>query len=382
MPSFCAGPASSSRIATSARSRCWVNPATSAQPDDGRHGPRVDDARRSAAARIPACCKEGSDNKYAQYFPLATASAPGAATTTRRPKEFTLIDTCFGTHHLQFAEDADNTLVLQRRRRWPIGWINTKLYDQTERRAGLAGLVSDGPRHQRRRQDHQAVERAGERGAGGREDRATAGGRLDPKLDTRVPSARRTASSSTRSTTRSGASTDESTRASSSVSTRGSNPPRDAASPSATRLPQGARLPAARHRRRSQRRDLDGARRRAASMASFDRRKCKVLNGPATTTGGTAGRLDASIRCRVRRSRARRSAPTSTITTGSISSTRSASARTCRSPTARTPIRCSCSCRRRRSGSMLRVPYPDGLPHPRAGRPDRRSEAGWKGRGI
>ena len=25
-------------------------------------------------------------------------------------KKFTLIDTCFGTHHLQFAEDENNTL--------------------------------------------------------------------------------------------------------------------------------------------------------------------------------------------------------------------------------------------------------------------------------
>ena len=29
-----------------------------------------------------------------------------------KTKQFTMIDTCFGTHHLNFAEDADNTLWL------------------------------------------------------------------------------------------------------------------------------------------------------------------------------------------------------------------------------------------------------------------------------
>ena len=29
-----------------------------------------------------------------------------------KTKKFTMIDTCFGTHHLNFAEDADNTLWL------------------------------------------------------------------------------------------------------------------------------------------------------------------------------------------------------------------------------------------------------------------------------
>ena len=40
------------------------------------------------------------------------------------------ISTCFGTHHLMFAEDANNTL-------WTsgggqvIGWLNTKMFDET-----------------------------------------------------------------------------------------------------------------------------------------------------------------------------------------------------------------------------------------------------------
>ena len=50
------------------------------------------------------------------------------------------IDTCFATHHLQFGYDADNTLWLERR---PaprcVGWINTKMYDETGDEAKAQG---------------------------------------------------------------------------------------------------------------------------------------------------------------------------------------------------------------------------------------------------
>ncbi len=50
--------------------------------------------------------------------------------TTRKTGEYTPIPTCFGTHHLQFAEDENHTL-------WTsgggpvVGWLNTKMYDET-----------------------------------------------------------------------------------------------------------------------------------------------------------------------------------------------------------------------------------------------------------
>src|ERR671929_1324994 len=55
------------------------------------------------------------------------------------------IDTCFGTHHLMFAEDANNTL-------WTsgggsvVGWLNTKMFDETgdeEKSQGWTALVLD-----------------------------------------------------------------------------------------------------------------------------------------------------------------------------------------------------------------------------------------------
>jgi hypothetical protein len=51
-----------------------------------------------------------------------------------KTKQFSFIDTCFGTHHLNFAEDADNTLWLSNNSQGNlavVGWINTRMYWET-----------------------------------------------------------------------------------------------------------------------------------------------------------------------------------------------------------------------------------------------------------
>ena len=64
-----------------------------------------------------------------------------------KTKQISMIDTCFGTHHLLFAEDANNTL-------WTssgggggvVGWLNTKMWDQThdaEKSQGWTALILD-----------------------------------------------------------------------------------------------------------------------------------------------------------------------------------------------------------------------------------------------
>jgi hypothetical protein len=47
--------------------------------------------------------------------------------------KFTLIDTCFATHHLNFASDANQTLWTSAGVGGPgvIGWLNRKLYEET-----------------------------------------------------------------------------------------------------------------------------------------------------------------------------------------------------------------------------------------------------------
>jgi hypothetical protein len=94
-------------------------------------------------ASNPAFCKEGSSHPSAKLFPLNTS---GRQYSVYDPgtKKFTLVDTCFGTFHLNFAHDADNTI-------WSgeggvVGWVNTKLLDETgdqQKSQGWAPLVLD-----------------------------------------------------------------------------------------------------------------------------------------------------------------------------------------------------------------------------------------------
>jgi hypothetical protein len=94
----------------------------------------------------PAFCKEGSSHPSAVLFPLKT-SGRQLAVYDPKSKQVTLIDTCFGTHHLVFAEDANNTL-------WTssgggggaVGWLNTRMFDEThdeQKSQGWTALILD-----------------------------------------------------------------------------------------------------------------------------------------------------------------------------------------------------------------------------------------------
>lgn len=96
-------------------------------------------------AENPAYCKDGSIPS-SKLFPLSR-SGRQLAFFDPQTRQFTLIDTCFGTHHLQFAEDANHTL-------WTssggggdvVGWLNTRMYEQTHDEAksqGWTALVLD-----------------------------------------------------------------------------------------------------------------------------------------------------------------------------------------------------------------------------------------------
>jgi hypothetical protein len=75
-------------------------------------------------------CKAGSSHPSAQAFPVNNASRHLAVYDPKTQK-LTHISTCFGTHHLMFAEDANNTL-------WTsgggqvVGWLNTKMFFETK----------------------------------------------------------------------------------------------------------------------------------------------------------------------------------------------------------------------------------------------------------
>ena len=96
------------------------------------------------APGTPAFCRKGSDNPYAKAFPI-DANERQVAMYDPKTKKFTFIDTCYGTHHLQFGFDKDNTL-------WtsgggPVaGWLDTKVFDETgdaEKAQGWAPWVLD-----------------------------------------------------------------------------------------------------------------------------------------------------------------------------------------------------------------------------------------------
>jgi hypothetical protein len=77
----------------------------------------------------PAFCRKGSEHPSAKLFPTERSERQLAIYEPKSGK-YTFVDTCFGTHHLQFAADDARTL-------WTsgggevIGWIDTKQFDET-----------------------------------------------------------------------------------------------------------------------------------------------------------------------------------------------------------------------------------------------------------
>jgi len=89
------------------------------------------------AARVrhpdnPDFCKKGSDHPSAKVFPLNSASRHASMYDPASGK-FTLISTCFPTHHVILAEDANNTLWFSSGVTGPgaFGWINRKMFEST-----------------------------------------------------------------------------------------------------------------------------------------------------------------------------------------------------------------------------------------------------------
>ncbi len=116
------------------------------------HNPMFDErgrlwyTSRIRASGNPAFCKAGSSLESAKLTPLAS-SGRQLAVYDPGTKQTSMIDTCFSTHHLVFASDANNTL-------WTssgggggvVGWLNTRLWDQThdeQKSQGWTALVLD-----------------------------------------------------------------------------------------------------------------------------------------------------------------------------------------------------------------------------------------------
>jgi hypothetical protein len=88
----------------------------------------------------PDFCRSGSTHPSARVFPL-TQSNRHVAMYDPGPGRFTLVRTCFSTHHLVFAEDADHTLWLSSggAAGGVVGWLNRRVLEETGDEARAQG---------------------------------------------------------------------------------------------------------------------------------------------------------------------------------------------------------------------------------------------------
>jgi hypothetical protein len=118
-----------------------------------QHNPMYDENSRVwFTARVrppdnPAFCKKGSNHPSARVFPLERANRH-LSMYDPKSKKFTLISTCFSTHHLVFAEDADHTLWTSAggAGQGAIGWLNRRMFEETgdeEKSQGWAPFILD-----------------------------------------------------------------------------------------------------------------------------------------------------------------------------------------------------------------------------------------------
>jgi hypothetical protein len=263
----------------------WKNPASP-------HNPMMDSTGRvwmTSAHRPPsnpAWCKQGSTNKFAQYWPLERTGMQ-VSYYDPKTKEFTLIDTCFGTHHLQFMQDADNTLVFSDPGGSAVGWLNTKQFDQTkdaQMSQGWCPLVLDTNGDGKITTPwNRPARRAGMRPIGNEETASTVAGKIDSKLDTLVAAAAYGVIVNPVDNSIWGATDEVEIPGQIFRLVPGSNPP-------STCIAERYYLPKELgYRPRGIDVDRSGviwtALAGSAHLASFDRRKCKVLNGPTTADG-------------------------------------------------------------------------------------------------
>jgi hypothetical protein len=267
-------------------SNFWGEEAVHAGVSDP-HNPMMDNngrlwATTTVSQNQPAWCKDPA-NKYAAYFPAANASNRHASVYDPKTGKFELIYTCFGTHHLQFSED--QSMLYFSGGGPTIPWVNAKVWNETkdeQKSTGWCPTVLDT------NGDGRITKPWNEPVGGGRSQNEGGGGgqlgKFDPKLDTRVNAGSYgiIASPTDNSVWTSGTS----------YPGRfirlevGNNPPETCKAEAYTVPddqadthfgPRGIDI------------DRDGVVWAALSgsggFASFDRRKCRTLNGPATAEG-------------------------------------------------------------------------------------------------
>ena len=120
----------------------WDSQTSPHNPMFDEHG-RVWFTSRVRPPENPAFCRKGSAHPSAQFFPLDRSNRH-LSMYDPRSGQFTLISTCFPTHHLVFASDAHNTL-------WTsaggpgsgvVGWLNRRTLEETGDEANAQGWTA------------------------------------------------------------------------------------------------------------------------------------------------------------------------------------------------------------------------------------------------
>jgi hypothetical protein len=117
----------------------WDSKANAHNPMFDREG-RVWYTTRVRGIENPAFCRAGSEHPSAKLFPLER-SGRHVSVYIPETKETRFVDTCFGTHHLRFAEDGRNTLWMSGGGQ-VVGWVDTKKFLETGDSAASQGWTA------------------------------------------------------------------------------------------------------------------------------------------------------------------------------------------------------------------------------------------------
>ena len=228
--------------------------------------------------------------------------------------QYTFVDTCFRTHHLQFGYDANETL-------WTsgggpvVGWINTKMFDETgdpAKSQGWTPFVLDT------------------NGNGKRDEYVEPNQPVDPTKDKRIVAGFYAVMPSPVDGSVWGTFRSDSGRRRAAHARQQSH--RDGAGGNLQRAAAGLRHPRRRHRQAGRRLGVAGERPLGQLRPAQVQRSAQRAEGHRRSLSRRLGVLSVS-RPRLQRSSAR-TARSRAITPGSTSTTPSASATTCRCPPA------------------------------------------------
>jgi hypothetical protein len=119
------------------REQVWDSQVNAHSPAMDQEGRVYFTAQVRPPTEVPDYCGKSSALRSAQLYPLTTRpegfnqNSRQVTVYDPRTAKFTLIDTCFGTQHLNFAEDEANTLWFSNNTQGKnavVGWVNTQKF--------------------------------------------------------------------------------------------------------------------------------------------------------------------------------------------------------------------------------------------------------------